>query len=300
MKECLSEEILQQYFDGELPSVRMESVALHLAGCESCSSVLREMEGETNLLMSALAPEFDVVVPTERLHQRIQAAIADVSPAHLQPVASSRPSQQRGWFTELAAIFSLSSQRALGYASLVAVLAFAAIYGIALRGNKSVPSTPSVAGVVTPKDAKAPQSGGAVAAITPDVKPVETTKAGLPPKSPPAKGYTAKLSRRVPVPNEVRPATEDEIKLLPGERSYLKTIAELDTTIKSGNKTMRPALQAEYERNLALVDRAIAATRTAAKRNPNDPDAVEFMFSAYQSKVDLLNTIADARVYNKP
>jgi hypothetical protein len=62
---------------------------------------------------------------------------------------------------------------------------------------------------------------------------------------------------------------------------------------------MRPALQAEYERNLALVDRAIAATRSAAKRNPNDPDAAEFMFSAYQSKVDLLNTIADARVYNK-
>jgi hypothetical protein len=90
------------------------------------------------------------------------------------------------------------------------------------------------------------------------------------------------------------------VKLLPGERSYLKTIAALDTTIKSGNETMRPALQAEYERNLALVDRAIAATRSAAKRNPNDPDAADFMFAAYQSKVDLLNTIADARVYNRP
>jgi hypothetical protein len=91
-----------------------------------------------------------------------------------------------------------------------------------------------------------------------------------------------------------------EVKLLPGERSYLKTIAALDTTIKSGNETMRPALQAEYERNLALVDRAIAATRSAAKRNPNDPDAADFMFAAYQSKVDLLSTIADARVYNRP
>ena len=58
---------------------------------------------------------------------------------------------------------------------------------------------------------------------------------------------------------------------------------------------MRPALQVEYERNLAVVDRAIAATRSAAKSNPNDPDAADFMFAAYQSKVDLLNTIADAR-----
>ncbi len=63
---------------------------------------------------------------------------------------------------------------------------------------------------------------------------------------------------------------------------------------------MRPSLRVEYERNLAVVDRAIAATRTAAKSNPTDPDAADFMFAAYQSKVDLLNTIADARVSNGP
>ena len=63
---------------------------------------------------------------------------------------------------------------------------------------------------------------------------------------------------------------------------------------------MRPSLRAEYERNLAVVDRALAATRNAAKKNPNDPDAAEFMFNAYQSKVDLLNTVADARLYNRP
>ena len=89
------------------------------------------------------------------------------------------------------------------------------------------------------------------------------------------------------------------MKLIPGERSYLQTIAKLDSTIKSGEKAMRPALQVEYERNLAVVDRAIAATRSAAKNNPNDPDAAEFMFAAYQSKVNLLNTIADARDYNR-
>jgi hypothetical protein len=86
------------------------------------------------------------------------------------------------------------------------------------------------------------------------------------------------------------------VKLIPGERSYLQAIARLDSTIKSNQKNMRPALQVEYERNLAVVDRAIAATRSAAKSNPNDPDAADFMFAAYQSKVDLLNTIADARV----
>jgi hypothetical protein len=89
------------------------------------------------------------------------------------------------------------------------------------------------------------------------------------------------------------------VKLLPGEKSYLRTIAALDSTIKSNNRPMRPTLRAEYERNLALVDRALAAARTAAKNNPDDPDAAEFVFSAYQSKVDLLNTVADARTYNR-
>jgi hypothetical protein len=74
----------------------------------------------------------------------------------------------------------------------------------------------------------------------------------------------------------------------------------LDSAIKSDKKGMRPGLQVEYERNLAVVDRAIAATRSAAKSNPTDPDAADLMFAAYQSKVDLLNTIADARLGGGP
>jgi hypothetical protein len=94
---------------------------------------------------------------------------------------------------------------------------------------------------------------------------------------------------------------EARVKLLPGERSYLKTIAVLDNSIKAeSSRPMRPALQSEYERNLAMVDRAIAATRSAAKSNPNDPDAAEFMFAAYQTKVDFLNQVADARLSNRP
>jgi hypothetical protein len=94
-------------------------------------------------------------------------------------------------------------------------------------------------------------------------------------------------------------ATLNHVKLLPGERSYLQTIAQLDSTIKSEKSRMKPDVQAEYERNLAFVDRTLAVARTAAKSNPNDPDATEFMFSAYQSKVDLLNTVAQARVIDK-
>jgi hypothetical protein len=104
------------------------------------------------------------------------------------------------------------------------------------------------------------------------------------------------IHRSVSAPVAAAAPAPEQVKLLPGERAYLQTIAKLDSTIKANQKAMRPSLQFEYERNLAVVDRAIAATRSAAKKTPNDPDTADFMFAAYQSKVDLLNTIADARL----
>lgn len=84
------------------------------------------------------------------------------------------------------------------------------------------------------------------------------------------------------------------VQLLPGEKNYLKTIASLDTAIKAGgDNAMRPTLRVEYERNLRVVDEAIAQTRAVAQRNPNDKDAAEFLLYAYQSKVELMNTVAE-------
>jgi hypothetical protein len=302
MKECLSEDILQQYFDGELPGGRMEAVASHLAGCDVCTASFEELESESNLLMSALAPEFDGAIPTERLNRRIQAAISGlqvVSPVYARPSASG----WRSWFQSVSSL--VSPQRAFAYGGLAAVLAVVAMLAIVRLQGPAAP--PANVAVVQEK----PSESGQQKDITPPApKPAPTSEVQTEPKQKQTEktAPVQKLNRKTPralVPDlrdtvAVKDAVKDDVKLLPGERSYLKTIAALDTTIKSGKKTMRPALQAEYERNLALVDRAIAATRSAAKRNPNDPDAAEFMFSAYQSKVDLLNTIADARVYNQP
>jgi hypothetical protein len=190
---------------------------------------------------------------------------------------------------------SLLPQRSLAYGGLAAVVLFAISFGII--NWRRVPTR----GTNDTEVAYAPTS-------TPAVTPTGT--ADLPAKSADQTSVnhiqtpinpTFVKKNRPTLPHSAPPNTKTvaEVKLLPGERSYLKTIAALDSTIKSEKSTMRPALQAEYERNLALVDRAIAETRSNAKRNPNDPDAVDFMFAAYQSKVDLLNTIADARVYNR-
>ena len=283
MTRCLDEATLQTYFDGELSGEMMESATLHLASCSTCAAAAREIEEEINLMMTALAPEFEASVPTERLRQRIDAAVLDL---RLDAASST---QRKGFGAFVSSLLSFGTQRTLGYASLVMVLAFAAIFGLVKLKTNTPPQTPIAQ---RPQVKKAEEQ---VAVVPSKVDPVQV-------QAPIAANYTNKKPAIKTNPNRTNPTStnptpaSEPVKLLPGERSYLQTIARLDTTIKANQKSMRPSLQVEYERNLAVVDRAIAATRSAAKSNPNDPDAADFMFAAYQSKVDLLNTIADARL----
>ena len=288
MTRCLDEATLQTYFDGELSGEMMESATLHLASCSTCAAAAREMEEEINLMMTALAPEFEASVPTERLRQRIDAAVLDL---RLEGAASS---ERTGFGAFISGLLSFGTGAKLGYASLAMVLAFAAIFGY-VKLKTTTPSTGNNVGeqvaVVPPKDAAVP-SNGPVGINTTKNDPIKVVNTPTQANKPTPKFVSTKAAVTKSNPT---PASEP-VRLLPGERAYLQTIARLDTTIQANKKSMRPSLQAEYERNLAIVDRTIAATRTAAKSNPNDPDAADFMFAAYQNKVDLLNTIADARL----
>jgi len=276
MTRCLDEGKLQSYFDGELSIELMESVTSHLASCVTCAAAARELEEESALLTSAFAAEFESSVPTERLRQRIDVAVLG------ERIAVAQSPQKKGFF---AGLLNFGTQRTLGYASLALVLAFAAILGLMKMRTTTEKPEPAIAN--TPV-----QPGNKQVATIP------TTKEEIPPAVIPSQPK----QKTSATPHFVKAAVKNSapkpapVKLLPGERTYLQTIARLDTTINSDKKAMRPSLQVEYERNLAVVDRAIAATRSAAKSNPNDPDAADFMFAAYQSKVDLLNTIADARL----
>lgn len=275
MTRCLDEATLQSYFDGELSANLMERASSHLASCVTCAASARELAEETALLTSALAADFESTVPTQALRERIDAAVLG------ERVAKAGRLEKAGLFASLASVFSFNSQRNLGYASLVVVIAFGAIIGV-VKFRQAEVTSPQVATktdkieVVTPPTAdnsnKIEVAPKEIQSVVSDQRPVK--------------------QRRVTTPKVVG----NHVELIPGERSYLQAIARLDSSIQQNKNSMRPSLQVEYERNLAVVDRAIAATRNAAKSNPNDPDAADFMFAAYQSKVDLLNTIADARL----
>jgi anti-sigma factor RsiW len=285
MKECLDERTLQGYFDSELSSGEAERAAAHLAACTNCAAAALELQSEMSLLAMALQPEFEVSVPTERLRGRLEGAIAELQASKTGRAYRGR-SSPRAWFGWLDDLFAGSPQRAFSYAAVAAVVIAAVVLGVIylkrqepqridVVRNDGPTQTPDPRS--SPKVPDSPVPGPAV------VKSPDVAIAQAPRKSP---------SRRL-----VR-ETETTAKLLPGEQGYFKTIAALDATIKSNAQPMRAGLQVEFQHNLAVVDQAIAQTRAAVQKNPKDPDAAQFLSSAYQSKVDLMNQVAEARIFN--
>ena len=295
MRECIEEGILQAYVDDELSTEMCETVASHLSACANCAEAARTAASESAIFASAFEAEMSLGVPTVNLRERIDSAIAELnSPNHI--LEQPRKSSVSGWLVSFAGLFKIAPQRAFGFASLVAVIAFAAIFAIvSLNRSQNESGAPAV---VASNDRQTERNPPAT--TNPSPTPTNEERENAAPekekKNSPIKRSVPKKPANpnlVPAPNEL-PRDELAVKPLPGEQNYLKAIDSLAVEIEaSGELAMKPSLRAEYERNLAIVDRAIDSTRRVARRNPNDPDASEFLYSSYQSKLDLLSAVAE-------
>jgi hypothetical protein len=273
MNECFDAGWLQSFFDGEFSTELMEQTARHIASCPLCAAEVREIENQQAIFMAALEPELSAAVPTERLRARIDKAIA--GPTVFQKSSVAKPS----WLQSFVELISYNPQRAAVFASIVAVLVLGSIFVAVKVKNGTVavsyPNAPIARRETTP-----PQVGAVNVGLNQSNDNPRLKNATVP---------RPRVTRSKVVSNDDQIAG---VRLIPGEKGYLKTIAALDDGLKqNGQRAIAPMTRAEYEQNLKLVDNAIAASRSKAKQNPRDPAAAEPMFAAYQSKIDLLNTM---------
>lgn len=310
---CLDEGILQSYLDGELSLSVAEQVAGHVAACRSCAELVSQAESELALFNTAFAEETAWAVPTEQLRVRINTAIDALEakpPEPFQQRADAGP--LREWLGALAASFALTPQRAAGFASLIALVAFGLIFAAVYKNGPATMNVrdkeptiavdslhePLEAGqALTPQGNNdiSNQGGAATTGGTDRAASRESSATGTQYK-PAAFKRREKVGPTVYGPPAGRLSATPPAPLaeVPGEKSYLKTIASLTTAIDTGaTAPMKPTLRVEYERNLALVNQAIAATRPLALRKPGDAAATQFLYSAYQSKIELLSAVAD-------
>jgi hypothetical protein len=80
---------------------------------------------------------------------------------------------------------------------------------------------------------------------------------------------------------------------LAGEESYVRTIATLSKDVESQKDiVLRPSERIAYERDMAVVNDTINKMRKAVKKNPRNEAAKQVLYSSYQNKINLLNSVA--------
>ncbi|MGH9945247.1 MAG: anti-sigma factor family protein [Pyrinomonadaceae bacterium] len=296
MNSCLDEGILQTYLDGELSPDASHKAAAHLAVCDACSALLAEAAEQWSFFTAQAGPALTpATVPSERLRERIEAEVATLEETRPVYAGVERESRLSAWLGGLFASLNFVPARSAAFASLLVALLLSIVF-IASRPDRDKEAEDSIATVIPQASPfRTPE------VLTPSETPSDVTVKSPTSDNAPSRpaivnavskpGPIRKVNARRPAGN--KPLTPDAPVLLPGERTYLTAIASLTTTIEArGPESLPPTLRADYERNLAVVDQAILASRVAARRNPQDVDAQDFLRTAYQSKVELLSTVA--------
>ncbi len=303
MNMCLDDGLLQTYMDGELAPAQMETCAAHLAACATCAELAHEAEHEYALCATAFAPVLRVPAPTARLRLRLEDAIAGAQ-APPRRIVESPVARLRAWAATFAASFAFKPRYVGAFASFLFAVALTITLTM-LRpkpqlqtGDQLAQLEPAISAV--PSNLKPDTNGLQSSTIKPpgSVSPVNKAAGITLRRSTAPQFINTKYTPRVSGGRNTDIAAGYQLPqtapLLPDEKKYMTTIATLDAAIKTqGQGALPPSLRAEYERNLAVVDQAIIATRVAARRNPQDTDAKDFLRAAYQNKVDLLTTVAD-------
>ena len=299
MEKCFDIGTIQAFLDGELSLEAVNKITHHIAICDSCAMLLAEAEEESAVAFSALEQEFNTLVPTHRLWTKINDSI--------------EKEEKPFWKTVSAYIANLKSQISIqtitAFASLLIVVGLFMAF-LSLRDNNS----PSVAENTSGKQSEAPlisnpetasnvespnsavQSEQVNVKFEPSENQLRATNANFVRKANSERSTgtnvrNPKFENRKDFSESHARATNENIA---GEESYIKTIATLTETVNNRkDEVLKPSAQVAFEKDLAVVDDAIAKMRVEVKKNPKNEGAKQVLLASYQNKIDLLNSVAE-------
>jgi len=271
-KDCVDIGIIQAFLDGELAHDHSARVSGHIAACDACAVMLAEAENESAIVFPALEREFNTLVPTQRLWNKINDSIVTER--------ESRPFWQKAW-----AYISL----ALANPSLAAAASLVIVFGIfaAVWMNRTAAPAEVTPGKEIAKTIPATTFNPAPDKIEPVTPPstagVTYERAAFRPDN----------RRVVATPAVYTASATNSNGYMPGEESYVKTISSLSKTVaEQKDGVMRPSERISYESDMAIVNDTISKMKKEVKRNPKNESAKQVLYSSYQNKIDLLNSVA--------
>jgi anti-sigma factor RsiW len=297
------QKVLEEYFDGELGERETLEARSHLSACAACAQELEVLRDEANLY--ALYRR-DVEV-TPALWNGVAKRIRDERSAEPRAL---------GWREKLASLFGTPRlSPALTFA--LVILAVGATIGLMklMQSSRTTQTTArSQSSARTGQGTPAPSNAKENQAAAPDVNEgeqgttakagaQEEAEAGRKPESIEKPVRTLAVAERAAESrrNSARPGGFDyedspEELVREAEQKYRAAIALLSRDAKRRRTLLEPDVMARFDQTLAAVDRTIDETRRAARRQPEDPVAVQYMLAAYAKKVEVLREMAAYRV----
>ena len=273
--KCLDIGIIQAFLDGELSHDETSRVSSHIALCDTCAIAFAQAEDETAVVFSALDRELDTLVPTQRLWNKINDSIAEEK--------AQMPWWHKAW--ALVSIGRANPSIAVAASLIIVVGVFATVWMNRAPVNLVNP-TSTVVSVKPTTAAPAPTNNITVSDVPDTVISSDTPRIER-------AVFKAEPRRAAIAPAVVRTSSTSFADPLAGESSYVNTISTLAKTVEDKKDgVLRPSQRVAFERDMAMVDDSIAKMRKEVKRNPKNETARQVLYSSYQNKIDLLNSVA--------
>ncbi|MEP7147550.1 MAG: hypothetical protein ABI857_01525 [Acidobacteriota bacterium] len=286
--KCFEPGTIQAFLDGETtPDVSLR-LTEHVAACDNCAQMMAEADEENSLVFAALERELNPLVPTQRLWSRINETIE---------VEKSRTPLWQKVLVYIRA--SLANPSVAAAAGIVLVLGmFALVVTVRDRDNtgpsvvQNAPPSSTAQSASIPTVSVATTGDGPAILSGTDSTPAVTIS-NLKPREIKALAASVRSEQREIKPQTALYTTPAADTYLPGEESYVKTISDLKQNVDTQkDAVMSPSSRISYERDMAMVNDSINRMRTVAKNNPRNQTARQMLYSSYQDKIDLLNSVA--------
>lgn len=291
MEKCFDEATLQAFLDNELEQSLSQKVARHLVDCDPCAFLLAEVEEETAFAFAALEQEFGGLVPTQRLWSKINESI------EVQHRKRSLWQNVLSFFSGL----SFTNPHVIAFGSLLLIVGVVSTLIVVKNENLSG----ATAGIdqTTVPSIQVAQAQRAPISIEPTtIAPVENNDSDKEaPRYTSAPQYRiekASFEKSEPIrktshggktTNDVPPVVPQYVD---GEESYVTTIARLEQNAnQKKDEVLTGSARFAYEKDMAVVNDTITKMKSEVRRNPKNRDAKQVLFSSYQNKIELLNSV---------
>jgi hypothetical protein len=248
------EERLSDWLEHDVDAATRAALERHAAGCARCSTLVADFAAirREAAALPPLVPSRDL---WPEIEARIQAPVISLDQPRRTRPAVDRGAGRRGWWMGAAA------------AGLVAVSAGVTYY-------LSAPDTPAPTMAVSPAIVRSPDSAA----------PAQITE----PPAALASGMESGATRADGRPPSSAPASSEA-----GEGSeYDRDVAQLRAIVRQRRTEFDSTTIAVLEKNLELIDRAIAESRAALQRDPASEFLADQLARAMTKKVAILRTVA--------